>query len=733
LNVLTESTEGQQIHALTDTEHLFGRPVQAGDVVAALTLFSGGLTWENCVVSLLEHTSPDVPIVVFDDAGPSELAVEQLAAVEERMGRQMFYFRQPVNRGVVGNLNTAFDRLAPADVIVLNSDIIVGPEWDTRLIEAARSRTDIATATALSANATIFTVEGPESWQLQPPSVSEFAQVAIKVRDASRRVYPFVPVATSFCTFFARHALNVVGPLDEEFSPGYGEEVDYSLRCVSYGFNHIAVDDVYVYHATGESFGAVALNQRKVDNDELVSRRFPFWNNWISDFQNESDTPLERVKHFTSAVIHGTTVAIDAELIHESLTGTFEGSFALSRKLALHPDVGRVIWVATADRVAPLRELLSKAKIDTIEVATLDDISARGLFVDVAFRPYQDFTGATWPAISAYAHRNVIWNLDLIATLNPHYADDYDEFAQKNEVARLSWSRADAIGVLTEHVAKTLTAYYAGVGDEQRIFILPNGAPEATGARAGTWNVENAGIEALGDTPYLLVLGTNYLHKNVPWFMRVALLLKSLGWAGEFVFAGPTPDGGHSARLEGDLVRLTGADCFHFLGRVTENDKERLIAGATLVVSPSITEGWGMIPSEAVRFGSTPITSRGGGLADISPADARFLDLQDDQADAQTLFELVTDLDARQRQRETWEAKVAEYQWSASADILVEAFFGTFLRRRRFAGTTTAASGAAQGPRPTFRRRVADRSVVFLPVGSKPRNALRSVYRRMFG
>ncbi|WP_291040237.1 glycosyltransferase [Herbiconiux sp.] len=715
---------------MTDTDALFGRPVRSGDVVAALTLFSGGLTWESCVVSLLEHTSPETPIVVFDDAGPSELAVEQLAAVEERMGRQMFYYRQPVNRGVVGNLNTAFERLAPADVIVLNSDIIVGPEWDTRLIAGARSRTDIATATALSANATIFTVEGPESWQLQPPSVEEFAQVATKVARTSQKIYPFVPVATSFCTFFARHALNIVGPLDEEFSPGYGEEVDYSLRCVSYGFNHIAVDDVYVYHATGESFGAVFRNQRKIDNDELVSRRFSYWDRWITDFINEADSPLERVKHHTSAVIHGITVAVDAELIHEALTGTFEGSFTISRLLALHPDVQRVIWVASPDRVEPLRTLLGAAQVDTIEVATLDEIVASGTFVDVAFRPYQDFTGATWPAISAYAHRNVIWTLDLIAVLTPHYSADYDDFARRNDSSKASWRNADAIGVLTPHVAKTLTSYYTGGTGDEKVFVLPNGSPEG-GSKGRPWSLENPGIEELGDTAYALVLGTNFLYKNIPWIMRVGLMVKSMGWAGEFVFAGPTPDGGHSERLQQDLVELTGADCFHFLGRVSEADKERLINGATVVISPSITEGWGMIPAETVKFGSTPITTRGGGLGDIAPEGARFLGLRDDEEDARTLFELMTDLTARQQQRDEWEARVKDHQWSASAQTLVEAFFGTFLTRRAFVPAAVAVAAAPEpvaiAAQPRLRRRILDRSVVVLPVGSAPRRALKKV------
>ncbi|AXH35351.1 glycosyltransferase [Humibacter sp. BT305] len=692
--------------------------------MAALTLFSGGSTWRSCVTSLLTHTSDSTPIVVFDDAGPSEVAVRELAEVEAELGREIHYFRQPVNRGVVGNLNTAFEMLAPADVIVLNSDIIVGPEWDTRLVEAARSRTDIATATALSANATIFTVEGPTAWKNQLPSVTEFAALSERISANSRRIRPFVPVATSFCTYFARKALNVVGYLDEEYSPGYGEEVDYSLRCVSYGFVHIAADDVYAYHATGESFGEVTLNQRKVDNDQLVSRRFGYWDNWIYDFDNDLENPLNRVRHLTSTLIHGMVVGVDAELIHESLTGTFEGSFALSRKLAIDPRVKRVIWITAPDRVAPMRAMLRQAKVDGIEVTTLHELRRTNTRLDVAFRPYQDFTGHTWPAIAAYADRNVIWHLDLIATSNPHYARDYEDFVRLNTVQRASWENADGIAVLTEHVKSSLESYFLGPDTDSRVFVLPNGAPESDGRRAAGWDVENASIDAIGDSPYILVLGTNYLHKNIPWLMRVGLRLKSMGWDGDFVFAGPTPDSGHSEALEKDLIRMTDAECFYFFGRVSEHDKRRLIAGAVLTVSPSVTEGWGMIPAESVSFGSTPIATHGGGLGDISPADADYLTLEDDETDAATLYALVTDADRRRRQHDLWAEQVREHQWSTSADILIDGFLDALVARRA-GGARARYQAPVVAPEGGLRSRLVHASVRVLPVGSRRRALLK--------
>jgi len=619
--------------------------------------------------------------------------------------------------------------LDPADVIVLNSDIIVGPGWDSRLIEAARSRTDIATATALGSDATIFTVVGPDEWSERPPSVDEFSAIANVVSEASKRIYPIVPVATSFCTFFARHALNVVGILDEEFSPGYGEEVDFSLRCVAFGFTHIAVDDVYVFHATGESFGTVATNERKIDNDIFVTRRYPFWHEWVSDFVSDSDTPLARVRDYTSAVINGIVVAVDAESIHESLTGTFEGSVALSRQLAKHPRVRTLLWVTSPDRVEGLVGLAAQAGLDSVEVTTLGTLVEAAVVPDVAFRPNQDYSGATWSELAQYCRRNVIWTLDLIATVNPHYADGYENFAKLTAVTRNSWQNADAIGVLTNHVHQTLTSYYLG-GDLSKVFILPNGSPELTDLPARP--AESRLLATVEGSPYLLVLGTNYLHKNVLWLMRVFLQVKSMGWTGRFVFAGPTPSSGHSTEFERQLVGMTGeSESFVFFDRVSHAEKRALIGGATLVLSPSVTEGWGMMPAEAIEFGSVPLASRGGGLRDITPSNAVSLGMANDHVDARTIHNLLVDSLSRDAQRDAWAVSSAELKWADSAEVLVGELMETLLRRRNFKQEPQVyfASVEMVSISDRLRSRVLRYSTVLLPVGSRSRKLVKGLLK----
>ena len=53
--------------------------------------------------------------------------------------------------------------------------------------------------------------------------------------------------------YVRRHALIWSASFDLAFSPGYGEEVDFSQRCLLHGLVHVAADDVFVLHHAGGS------------------------------------------------------------------------------------------------------------------------------------------------------------------------------------------------------------------------------------------------------------------------------------------------------------------------------------------------------------------------------------------------------------------------------------------------------------------------------------------------
>ncbi len=518
------------------------------------------------------------------------------------------------------------------------------------------------------------------------------ARTDIATVSASSVEGPRVVVAApdSPVMLITRRALTVVG-----FRPGEGLD-DFAQRSTDQGFTHVVAGDVVV---PGSSPVAEAIGV--LDRAIRTS---------ASDVQGGGPSG-------------GLAVGIDAELINASLTGTFEAGLAISLAVARQDGVSSVHWIAQSDRVEPLTQLLEAKGIDTISVATLEELRADGLRIDVAFRPYQDFLARTWPEISRYAHRNIVWTLDLIANVVPSYAKSDDDYHRLNRTSSQAWENADAIGVLTPHVGSMLEAYQGGLTDP-RIFVLPAGSPEAAVADPGG-NFEDERLADLADGQFVLVLGNNYLHKGRAWFIRVMRRVFEAGWNGSVVLVGPTPEFGNSSALEAAELPTAGGRVI-VAGRVGGDDRDRLLSRATLTAAPSVTEGWGMTPAEALAHGSTPIASLGGGLRDITPPDALSLTMSNDDVDAATLLQLLTDSSAREAQRSAWQRGAEQFTWDGAAQILVEQMRATLAGPRHFVALVRE-EDIALDPVRALHWRILDR---ILPQGGAFRSAVARAVRR---
>jgi len=85
-----------------------------------------------------------------------------------------------------------------------------------------------------------------------------------------------IPVAVGHCMYLRGAALAQVGGFDPAFSPGYGEEVDWSWRARRKGWRHVAALRTFVTHAAGSSFGPGPARDRLRRRGELrLLARYP--------------------------------------------------------------------------------------------------------------------------------------------------------------------------------------------------------------------------------------------------------------------------------------------------------------------------------------------------------------------------------------------------------------------------------------------------------------------------
>jgi hypothetical protein len=93
---------------------------------------------------------------------------------------------------------------------------------------------------------------------------------------ASKRIRPEIPTAISHCTYVRRAAIEEVGAFDMAFSPGYGDENDFSLRCAKAGWRHVVADDVFVFHEGKGSFGHnEEMDRVRQEHEDLLVARYP--------------------------------------------------------------------------------------------------------------------------------------------------------------------------------------------------------------------------------------------------------------------------------------------------------------------------------------------------------------------------------------------------------------------------------------------------------------------------
>jgi len=244
------------------------RPI--ADVV--IPVHGGGAIVRGCLSAVLATVSPPSRIVVIDDATPDHELAAQLVELARR--RRIRLLRHRKAQGYPASANAGIRACAGRDVVLLNSDTIVAPNWIDRLRTVAYGSPDIGTVSPLSNNATILSYPRRDESNAMP-NATETKQLAALAHRANHGVAVDIPVAVGFCMYLRRDCLDAVGGFREDvFAQGYGEENDFCLRAHHLGWRHVAAPGVFVAHRGAESFGAAgeALRAR---NQIVLDRLHP--------------------------------------------------------------------------------------------------------------------------------------------------------------------------------------------------------------------------------------------------------------------------------------------------------------------------------------------------------------------------------------------------------------------------------------------------------------------------
>ena len=124
-------------------------------------------------------------------------------------------------------------------------------------------------------------------------------------------------------------------------------------------------------------------------------------------------------------------------------------------------------------------------------------------------------------------------------------------------------------------------------------------------------------------------------------------------------------------RYDGMISSLGLAGRVRWLGHVAPNDMLATIQNAAVVVYPSLYEGFGFPPLEAMAAGTPVVASNRGSLPEVLGDAALLPDPEDERAVAEAIESVLKESELRERLRRAGMARARLFTWESCADKTV--------------------------------------------------------------
>jgi GT2 family glycosyltransferase len=296
------------------------------DLTIIIPVFNAYEYVKSCLDSVFA-TSDLLDILVIDDASTDPQVSPYLVSLETK-GKIRLITNQ-INKGFVKTVNLGFANSSTNDVVLLNSDTVVFDGWLEGLVNASHAIENVATVTAMSNAATIFSLPFTQEFECDPRLTRVMAE---EFRQSHRPKDPIleIPTCHGFCVLIRREALNQVGFFDgETFGLGYGEENDFSMRASQLGYKNLLAPNVVVHHYGSKSFQDSTKALAQVNMQSLL-RRYPNYLGKLNDFLEKRQLNEYRLRAIR-AISQSGLIEVSVHLTH-SLGGGVRKSIDMETK-----------------------------------------------------------------------------------------------------------------------------------------------------------------------------------------------------------------------------------------------------------------------------------------------------------------------------------------------------------------------------------------------------------------
>ncbi|MGH9368224.1 MAG: glycosyltransferase family 4 protein, partial [Thermoanaerobaculia bacterium] len=275
--------------------------------------------------------------------------------------------------------------------------------------------------------------------------------------------------------------------------------------------------------------------------------------------------------------------------------------------------------------------------------------------------------------------RAVVTIHDIIHLLYPQFLPNRAAHFYARYMIRRALRRADRIITVSYNSKRDLVDYFSVA--PSRIEVIYNGVSPRFHPGVPAEERERVARKHGLPSPYLLFLGGEKPHKNLQGVVRAfAEARREAALPHALALAGPPPRS--PARLEALVSALDLREHVFRPGLVVEEDLPGLVAGADVLLYPTLYEGFGLPVVEAMACGTPVLTSSTSALQEIAGGYAYLVDPMDVDAIARGIVALTTDEKKRADFRELGKKRALDFSWDKAAEKTLGVYAAALGERR---------------------------------------------------
>ena len=256
---------------------------------------------KKCIETVWKNTDINYNLYLINDCSTDKRIHELLISLS-KYGKpcnlkQLNIIENETNLGFIESVNKAV-ALSKNNIVLLNTDTEVPPNWLSRLIYPMLKNEMIASITPFSNCATICSFPNFCTDNDLPKNIS-LDELDKLFSDYGCTQIIDIPTGVGFCMAMSRICLSKFGVLDIIYGKGYGEENDWCRRVAKNGYRNVMVTNLFVYHKHGASFSEQidkSKQERIEENLIILTKRYPEYTRLVDEFIAKD--PIKNIREF---------------------------------------------------------------------------------------------------------------------------------------------------------------------------------------------------------------------------------------------------------------------------------------------------------------------------------------------------------------------------------------------------------------------------------------------------